>query len=185
MVRLIIKISGEESLGEKGAGISQQKIQSVVDMILPVYQAGHQLSIVFGAGNWIRGAQCDFLDRTIADEIGMYATIMNALAVSAILHEKSVVASVFTPSKLPNTLEWDYREVLCKFNENQIVFFAGGTGNPFFSTDSAAALRGIQTKSSLLIKATKYGGIFDKDPAKYTDAKVYAKLSFAEVLEKN
>ena len=186
--RLLVKISGE-SLSTRvqeneSFGIHASGIEHVVGLIQPLQQAGHTLGLVLGGGNFIRGQECAFIDRVIADQMGMLATVINALAISAALHHHGIDNAVMTPSKMPNTLEWDYNEALIRLDKGQILLFAGGTGNPFFSTDSAAALRGIQIKADVLIKATKHGGIYDVDPAHHANAKLLPYLSFEEVLKK-
>ena len=183
MQRLLIKISGE-SLSSHAVGIDAAGLQHVTNLILPLYQQGYSLGLVFGGGNFIRGAELASIDRVIADQMGMYATVINALAVSAELGKYEVDHCVITPSKLPNTLEWDYLEALSRMENGEVLLFAGGTGNPFFSTDSAAALRGIQIKANLLIKATKFDGIYDRDPAQFSDAQKLSKLNFDEVLKR-
>lgn len=180
--RILLKLSGE-SLGD--FAIEQQRLETFARYLATIYQTGVQLGVVIGGGNWLRGRETDFMDRVVADQLGMYATVMNALAVSSALRDRGVrvevmSAQLISPSAGCRT--FDFVEARQLMEQGVMLIFAGGTGNPFFSTDSAAALRAIQIRADMLLKATKYDGVYDKDPAKYEDAKRYDHITHQAVL---
>jgi len=184
--RILLKLSGEALQGEDALGIQPEKLAQVSAEIARVTQLGVQVALVIGAGNFVRGAGfCSTeLDRVTADQMGMLATIMNALALRDALDRKSVAVNVMSALAVPGLVDfYSRRDALHALQQGQVVIFAGGTGNPLVTTDSAAALRGIEIKADLLIKATKVDGVFAADPLKNPKAEYYATLTYDQVIE--
>ena len=181
--RALLKLSGESLCNQ--FGIDQTRTQSVVKLIQRFKSADWQLSIVIGGGNWIRGKQTEGIDRTIADQMGMLATVMNGQLLQSFLLNSGIPCKVFSSFKTLGVDTWDYHHANQCLDEGNILLFVGGTGNPYFSTDSCAALRAIQIKASVLLKATTVDGIYDKDPNVYAEAKRYDSLTFDEAIRQN
>ena len=180
--RILVKLSGE-ALGE--FAVEQDRLQIFAKNLLAIQQSGVELGVVIGGGNWLRGREADFMDRVVADQLGMYATIMNALAVSSAIRDlggRVEVMSAQFSSPSAGCIAFDFVRARELLQQGVMLIFAGGTGNPFFSTDSAAALRAIQIQADILLKATKHDGIYDKDPAKHNDAKLYKKISYQQLI---
>ncbi len=174
-------------MGDGQYGVSPQVINRIADEIAEVNRSGVQVGLVIGGGNIFRGAglAAEGLDRVQADHMGMLATVINALAMQDALERKNIHARVMSAIKINQICE-DYirRRAIRHLEKGRVVIFAAGTGNPFFTTDSAASLRAIEIGADLLIKATKVDGVYSADPLKVADAVLYSRLSYDEVLEK-
>ena len=182
--RILLKISGEALGGEKGSGFDEAAMDAICGGVKKAYDLGVQIGIVVGGGNFWRGRTSGRMERTLADKIGMLATVMNALAVSDKLAQLGVPSEVFSSIEMPKVAPvFDRRAALAAMEEGRVAVFGGGTGNPFFSTDTATALRAVEVSADVMFKATMVDGVYDKDPHKYTDAKKYDTLTFSKVLE--
>lgn len=185
--RVLLKISGEV-LGGKTGGLDYEAINNVASQIAEAANTGCELALVIGGGNIIRGvdAQNFGIARTTADYMGMLATIINSLALQAVLEDRyNLQTRVQSAIKVSSVAE-DFirRRAIRHLEKSRIVIFAAGTGNPYFSTDTAAVLRAIEIQANLMIKATKVDGVYDKDPKKYASAKRFENISYREVLDR-
>ena len=183
--RVLLKLSGEALAGEQGFGISPPVIEALVDEVRRVHDLGVALGLVIGGGNIVRGtrASAEGMDRVSADYMGMLATVINALAIQDSLERGGLETRVLTAIRMEQLAEpYIRRRALRHLEKGRIVIFAGGTGNPYFSTDTAAVLRGIEMNANVIIKATKVRGVFSADPAKDPDAEFLPELSFMEAL---
>ena len=184
--RVLIKLSGE-SLSTDGFGIKVSAIQGVVHDIKKTLQLGVQLAIVIGGGNIVRGGRANFQDqieRSTADTMGMLATMINALALSDILSYIGVKNEVLSSRGMDGVLQSSDPKLAKRYlNEGKVVIFAGGTGNPFVTTDTTATLRAIEIQADAILKVTTVDGVYDKDPNKYKDAVKFEILSFNEALK--
>lgn len=184
--RIVIKLSGEALAGEKGFGLDYTVIRAVCKSIKDASDLGVQIGIVVGGGNFWRGRSSGAMDRTRADHIGMLGTTMNALAVADVLEEMGVDVRVQTAIAMQQVAEPYIRNKAVRHLEKgRIVIFGCGTGNPFFSTDTASSLRAAEIEAEIIFKATMVDGVYDKDPHKFDDAVKYDRLSFSEVLSKD
>jgi len=186
--RVLLKISGEALLGDGGYGIDPVITASIAAQIKEVIDMGVEMAVVVGGGNFWRGtsASANGMDRNTADHIGMLATIMNALGLQNALEKIGVFTRVQTAISMQEVAEpFIRRRAVRHLEKKRVVIFAGGTGNPYFTTDTAAALRALEINAEIIFKATKVDGVYDKDPLKHKDAKKYDKLSYIEVLNKN
>lgn len=186
--RVLLKISGEALKGEREYGICPKTISSIASQILDIKNMGVELSLVVGGGNIFRGLKGinDGMDRSNADYIGMLATIMNALALQDALEAKGINTRVLSAIEIRSLSEFYIRRrAIRHLEKNRVVIFAAGTGNPYFTTDTAACLRAIETNSEIIIKATNVDGVYDVDPKTSATAKMYDKLTYIEVLNKN
>jgi uridylate kinase len=184
--RILLKLSGEALSGKKKQGLDFEVITSICTAIKRCVDAGVQVGIVVGGGNFWRGRASGNMDRTRADHIGMLATAMNALAVADCLEGLGAEVRVQTAISIPQIAEPYIRQRAVRhFLKERIVIFGCGTGNPFFSTDTAAVLRAAETGCDIVLKATMVDGVYDKDPKKHPDAKRFDSISFNEVLTKN
>lgn len=184
--RVLLKLSGEALGGQAGQGLDAQVLDDMAQAIKATADAGIALAIVLGGGNFWRGRSSGEMDRVIADNIGMLATTMNALAVSDALSRAGVDNVILSALSIPKIHEIFRKDrALAAWQEGKVVILAGGTGNPFFSTDSTAALRGAELEVDMILKATLVDGVYDKDPHKYSDAQLYKELSFSQVLDQN
>ncbi len=184
--RVLLKISGEGLAGADGFSINAQRLEETAQAIVDAVSNGIELGIVVGGGNFWRGRTSGEMTRQIADDIGMLATVMNALAVSDALQKKGALSVVLSSQIMPQLCQNYTREIAIDYlQKGYIVFFAGGTGSGFFSTDSAAALRALQIDADILLKSTMVDGVYDKDPKKHSDAIKFDKISFDEILAKN
>jgi uridylate kinase len=184
--RILLKLSGEALAGTKGFGVDPAMISRIADEIKEITLAGVQTGIVIGAGNIFRGAAAEDLDRTAADTIGMIATVINSLFLKQYLEKKGLSACVMSAIPIPKAAEYYVAETAIRHLEKgSVVIVAGGTGNPFFTTDTAAALRCAEIKAEVLLKATKVDGVYDSDPVKNPKAKKFKTISHAEALAKN
>ncbi len=185
--RVLLKLSGEALMGTSQFGINKKTIDSIVEEIKQVYDLGVGLAIVIGGGNIFRGVALGAtgLERATADYMGMIATIMNAIALQDAMRQAKVEAKVQSAIRIDQIVEPYMRQKAMKYlNEKKVVIFAAGTGNPFFTTDTAAALRGAEIGAELLIKATRVDGIYESDPEQNPSAKMYESISFDEVINK-
>lgn len=186
--RVLLKISGEALGGKAGFGLEKETLDYIAQEILAVHHLGVQVCAVVGGGNFIRGSAFSMkggIDRTVADHMGMMGTIMNGLALQAALEAAGLptrVQSALTVSEVAEP--FIRRRAVRHMEKNRVVVFAAGTGNPYFTTDTAAVLRALETDSQVVLKATKVDGVYDKDPRKHTDAVKYERLSFDEAINK-
>ena len=184
--RVLLKMSGESLLGEEGYGIGVNTLETVAKSVIELSNMPVQVALVIGGGNIFRGAglAASGMERVTADHIGMLATIMNALALQDTLESQGAFARVMSAIRI-NELCEDYlrRRAIRHLEKGRIVIFAAGTGNPFFTTDSAASLRAVEIGADLLIKATKVDGVYSADPMKNPDAERYSRLSYDQVLD--
>jgi uridylate kinase len=184
--RVLLKLSGEALMGDSAYGIDPAVIRRIAGEILELRKASVEVAIVIGGGNIFRGAGLSAagIDRVTADHMGMLATIMNALAMQDALEQLGLHVRVMSAIKINQICE-DYirRRAIRHLEKGRVIIFAAGTGNPFFTTDSAASLRAIEIAADLLIKATKVDGVYSDDPVKNKSAKRYAKLNYDEVIE--
>ena len=183
--RILLKISGESLMGESNYGLDISTAKFIAKEIKKIYKKNYQICLIIGGGNIYRGIKgaAEGIDRSTSDYMGMLATIMNALSMQSILETTKVPTRVQSAISMSQIAEpYIRRKAIRHLEKKRIVIFAAGTGNPFFSTDTAAALRASEMNCSMIIKATKVDGIYDKDPVKYKDAKFYKKISYSEVL---
>jgi uridylate kinase len=183
--RVLLKLSGEALAGDRGFGIEPSVVDRLTDEIKAVYEMGVSLGVVIGGGNIVRGTQASRqgMDRVQADYMGMLATVINALAVQDLLEAKGVDTRVMTAIRMEEIAEpYIRRRALRHIEKGRVVLFAGGTGNPYFSTDTAAVLRAIEIEAEVVIKATKVQGVFTADPAKDPTAEFIPSISFHEVM---
>ncbi|HEY8468819.1 MAG TPA: UMP kinase [Longimicrobiales bacterium] len=183
--RVLLKLSGEALAGELGFGISPRVVDRLTDEIREVHEMGIALGLVIGGGNIVRGTQASEqgMDRVSADYMGMLATVINALALQDMLERKGVDTRVMTAIRMEELAEpYIRRRALRHLEKGRVVIFAGGTGNPYFSTDTAAVLRAIEMGADVLIKATKVEGVYTADPAKDPEAEFIPHLSYSEVM---
>ena len=183
--RILLKISGESLMGESNYGLDISTAKFISKEIKKIYKENYQICLIIGGGNIYRGIKgaAEGIDRSTSDYMGMLATIMNALSMQSILETAKVPTRVQSAINMSQIAEpYIRRKAIRHLEKNRIVIFAAGTGNPFFSTDTAAALRASEMNCSMIIKATKVDGIYDKDPVKFEDAKFYEKISYTEFL---
>ncbi len=186
--RILLKISGEALIGKSDYGIDPDIMDNIAEQIKEVAELDIEIAVVVGGGNFWRGvsASAGGMDRTTADYIGMLATVMNAIGLQDALEKKDVMTRVQSSITMQEIAEpFIRRRALRHLEKKRVVIFAGGTGNPYFSTDTAAALRALEINAEILFKATKVDGVYDKDPKKHVDAKKYEELTFMEVLDKD
>lgn len=184
--RVLLKLSGEVLAGEKKHGFDFDVVNSVCGAVKDITDKGVEVGIVVGGGNFWRGRSSGEMDRTRADNIGMLATVMNSLALQESLIRLGVDARVLSAVQIPGVVETFVRDNADRYlNKGRVVIFAGGTGNPFFSTDSGAALRAAQIGADVLLKATNVDGVYDKDPNKFSDAVKFDEISHDALLEKH
>ena len=185
--RVMLKLSGEALAGPKGTGVHLETVSQICNQIKEVYDIGVQIGIVVGGGNFWRGVTASQMgmDRSTADYIGMMATIMNSVILQDILEKMGVITRVMTALEIKEVAEPDIRRrALRHLEKGIVVIFGGGTGNPFFSTDTAAALRAAEMGCDVILKATKVGGIYDADPMMKPDAVKFDRLTYLEVIQK-
>jgi len=183
--RVLLKVSGEALAGDRGFGIEPVVVDRLTDEIRSLVEMGVSLGIVIGGGNIVRGAMAskEGMDRVQADYMGMLSTIINALAVQDLLESKNVETRVMTAIRMEEIAEpYIRRRALRHMEKGRVVLFAGGTGSPYFSTDTAAVLRAIEMQSDVVIKATKVRGVYSDDPVTNPDAEFISDISFQEVV---
>ena len=183
--RILLKLSGEALMGDEDYGIDPKVIHRLAAEVMEAQQAGCEIALVVGGGNIFRGAglAAGGMDRVTGDHMGMLATVINALAMQDALEKLGGKARVMSAIKINDVCE-DYirRRAIRHLEKGRLVIFAAGTGNPFFTTDSGAALRAIEIGADLLLKATKVDGVYDKDPKKHSDAVRYDQLTYDQVI---
>ncbi|OQA55590.1 MAG: Uridylate kinase [Candidatus Omnitrophica bacterium ADurb.Bin277] len=184
--RICLKLSGEALEGAQGFGIDPGVVVSIAGQIKEVHDIGVDIMLVIGGGNFFRGVEGERngIDRATGDHIGMLATVMNALVLSNALEKINVQTRVQSALEIRSLCEpYIRRRALRHLDKGRVVIFAAGTGNPFFTTDTAAALRAIEMNAGAILKATKVDGVYDKDPKKHKDAKKYKSLSYLDVIK--
>jgi uridylate kinase len=186
--RVLLKISGEVLAGDQGYGIDPKVIDAVSTEIKDIHELGVEVAVVIGGGNIFRGlaASAGGMERSSADYMGMLATVLNALALQNALERKGVFTRVQSAIEMRQLAEsYIRRRAIRHLEKKRVVIFAGGTGNPYFSTDTAAALRAMEIGAQVILKGTKVDGIYDADPMKHPKAKRYDELTFFQVIEKD
>jgi len=186
--RVLLKISGEVLAGDQGYGIDPKVIDAVSSEIKDIHDLGVEVAVVIGGGNIFRGlaASAGGMERSSADYMGMLATVLNALALQNALERKGVFTRVQSAIEMRQLAEsYIRRRAIRHLEKKRVVIFAGGTGNPYFSTDTAAALRAMEIGAQVILKGTKVDGIYDADPMKHPKAKRYDELTFFQVIEKD
>ncbi len=184
---ILLKLSGEALQGEQGYGIDNDILNRIAREISEVSKLGVRISIVIGGGNIYRGvsAAAAGMDRTTADYMGMLATAINSIALQHFLEKHGLVTRVQSALELNRVAEpYIQRRALRHLEKGRVVIFAAGTGNPYFTTDTAASLRALEINADIILKATKVNGVYDKDPNKFKDAKMFKSLKYMQVLEK-
>ena len=185
--RILLKLSGEELMGSEGFGIDPKVLDRMALEIGQLVGIGVEVGLVIGGGNLFRGAALSAagMDRVTGDHMGMLATVMNGLAMRDALERSNISSTVMSSIAMNGvTDQYDRRKAMRALKSGDVVIFCAGTGNPFFTTDSAACLRGIEINADVVLKATKVEGVYDKDPMKHSDAVMYSHLTYDEVLDK-
>lgn len=185
--RVLLKLSGEALMGTDAYGINREVIGRVAREIKSVVEAGVQLGVVIGGGNIFRGVAGSEqgMERASADTMGMLATVINAIALQNALERENVAVRVLSAIRIDQVVEpYVRRRAIAHLERGRVVIFAAGTGNPFFTTDTAASLRGIEVGADVVLKATKVDGVYDRDPVRHPDAKRYDSITYGEVLTK-
>ncbi|MDD4318978.1 MAG: UMP kinase [Candidatus Peribacteraceae bacterium] len=186
--RMMLKLSGEVFAGERDYGISKPTLDDIAEQIIDVSKLGTEIVIVVGGGNiWrYRDTKDTDIERTVSDAMGMLATIMNSVALQSSLEAHGAETRVLSSIDIPQMAEpFIRRRAIRHLEKKRIIICAGGTGNPYFTTDSAAALRSLELSCNVLLKATNVDGVYDKDPRKHKDAKMYAEITYQEAIEKH
>lgn len=186
--RILLKLSGEVLAGGAGFGVDPSSVRGLAGEIAEVSRSGVQVGVVIGGGNFFRGVAeaAKHMDRVTADSMGMLATIINCLAMQDALEKEGIHTRVMTAIRMEQLAEpYIRRRAIRHLEKGRIVLYGGGTSNPFFSTDSAGALRALETGCEIFAKATGVDGVYDKDPRKHEDAQMYSEVSYSEVLSKN
>jgi uridylate kinase len=183
--RVLLKLSGEALMGDQGFGIDPLVVARIASEVKDIHDLGVQVAIVIGGGNIFRGikASAEGFDRVTADHMGMLATVINALAIQDALEKMDVYTRVLSAIEMRQVAEmYIRRRAIRHLEKRRVVIFAAGTGNPYFSTDTTAALRAMEIKAEVILKATKVDGIYDADPVKVANAKKYAEIAYMDVL---
>ncbi len=185
--RILLKLSGEALMGEKNYGVDSQVIETVASEIKEVHDLGIEVAVVIGGGNIFRGvsASARGMDRATADYVGMLATVINSLILQDALEKLGIFTRVMSAIEMKELAEpYIRRRAVRHLEKGRVVIFASGTGNPYFTTDTAASLRAMEIHADVLLKGTKVDGVYDKDPMKDSTAKRYDELTYIEVLKK-
>jgi len=185
--RIMLKLSGEALMGDQGFGISPDVLKFVAEEIRSIYDFGVQIAVVVGGGNIFRGVAASIygMDRASADNMGMLATVINSLALQDILEKRGIQTRVQTAISMHEIAEpFILRKAVRHLEKGRVVIFAAGTGNPYFTTDTAAVLRAQEIRAEIILKATKVDGLFDSDPEKNKDAKFIKAITYMKVLER-
>ena len=186
MRRILLKLSGEALAGDKKTGFDEETVRGVAMQVKELVDDGIQVGIVIGGGNFWRGRSSENIDRTKADQIGMLATIMNCIYVSEIFRSTGMMTNILTPFECGSFTKLFSKDRANKyFAKNMVVFFAGGTGHPYFSTDTGVVLRAIEVDADVILLAKAVDGVYDGDPHCNPNAKKYDEVSIDEVIEKN
>jgi uridylate kinase len=186
--RILLKLSGEALMGDAAYGIDTTTLERIASEVKEVHDLGVEVALVIGGGNIFRGlaASAHGMDRASADYMGMLATVMNSLAMQDALERAGCDTRVQSAIEISEVAEpYIRRRAMRHLEKKRVVIFAGGTGNPYFTTDTAASLRAMEIHADVLLKATKVDGVYDKDPRKHTDAKRFERLTYLEVLQRN
>jgi len=185
--RVLLKLSGESLSGNDANGINSERLEEYIKQIIEISRMGVGIGIVIGGGNIFRGlaGQDAGFDRVKGDYMGMLATVINGLALQSAFHKKNINARLFTSIRMEPVAEfWSRDNVINALNNNTICIFSGGTGNPFFTTDTTAALRAVEMGAEVLLKGTRVDGVYTADPEKHPEATRFSSVSFKEVLDK-
>ncbi len=186
MNRIMLKLSGEALAGDKKTGFDEETVRGVALQVKQLVDDGIQVGIVTGGGNFWRGRTSENIDRTKADQIGMLATVMNCIYVSEIFRSVGMKTSILTPFECgPFTKLFSKDRANKYFAQGQVVFFAGGTGHPYFSTDTGVVLRAIEVEAEVILLAKSIDGVYDDDPSRNPAAKKYAEVTIDEVIARN
>jgi uridylate kinase len=186
--RILLKLSGEVLAGEGSFGVDSTRVMALAEEIAEVARTGVQIGLVVGGGNFFRGvaAAARNMDRVSADHMGMLATVINALALQDALEKQGIPTRVMTAIEMHEVAEpYIRRRAIRHFEKGRIVIFAAGTSNPYFSTDTAATLRGLEIKAEVVAKATRVDGVYDKDPLTNSDAVRFSEIGYSDVLARN
>ncbi|MDZ4797965.1 MAG: UMP kinase [Bryobacteraceae bacterium] len=186
--RILLKLSGEVMAGPAGFGIDAEKIRALAEEVAEVARTGVQIGLVVGGGNFFRGiaAAARNMDRVTGDAMGMLATVINALALQDALEQQGIPTRCMTAIAMHQVAEpYIRRRAIRHFEKGRVVIFAAGTSNPYFSTDTAAALRALEIKADVLAKGTRVDGVYDRDPLKHSDAVQYTSIDYTEVLSRS
>ncbi len=186
--RILLKISGEVLAGDGSFGIDPERVKALAAEIAEVAQSGVQIGLVVGGGNFFRGvaAAAQKMDRVSADHMGMLATVINALALQDALEKAGAPTRVMTAIEMHSVAEpYIRRRAIRHLEKGRLVIFAAGTSNPYFSTDTAATLRGLEIHAEVVTKATRVDGVYDKDPLKHADAVRFSEIGYSDVLARN
>jgi len=182
--RVLLKISGEALMGTQGFGINPEVLNIVAQEIADAAALGVEVAVVVGGGNIFRGESAKGMDRATGDYVGMLATVMNAVSLQNAIEKKGVVTRVLSAIAMSQLAEpYIRRRAIRHLEKGRVVIFAAGTGNPYFTTDTAAALRAKEIEAEVVLKATKVDGVYDKDPKKFPDAKRYAQVTYLDALK--
>ncbi len=186
MRRIILKLSGEALAGDKKTGFDEETVKKVAVQVKELVDDGMQVGIVIGGGNFWRGRSSENIDRTKADQIGMLATVMNCIYVSEIFRSVGMMTNILTPFECGSFTKLFSKDRANKyFEKGMVVFFAGGTGSPYFSTDTPTILRALEVDADVVLLAKSIDGVYDSDPDKNPDAKKYDEVTIEEVISKN
>ena len=186
MKRIMLKLSGEALAGEKKTGFDEETVRGVALQVKQLVDDGIEVGIVIGGGNFWRGRSSESIDRTKADQIGMLATVMNCIYVSEIFRSVGMMTNILTPFACGSFTKLFSKDRANKyFAHGQVVFFAGGTGHPYFSTDTGVVLRAVEVEAEVILLAKAVDGVYDDDPRRNPDAKKYGEVTIEEVIEKN
>ena len=186
MKRILLKLSGEALAGEKKTGFDEETVRGVALQVKQLVDDGIQVGIVIGGGNFWRGRSSENIDRTKSDQIGMLATVMNCIYVSEIFRSIGMMTSILTPFECGSFTKLFSKDRANKyFAKNMVVFFAGGTGHPYFSTDTGVVLRAVEVDADVILLAKAVDGVYDDDPHSNPNARKYEEVSIHEVIEKN
>ncbi len=185
-MRILLKLSGEALAGEKKTGFDENTVRKVALQVKQLVDNGTQVGIVIGGGNFWRGRSSESIDRVKADQIGMLATIMNCIYVSEIFRSEGMMTNILTPFECGSFTKLFSKDRANKyFARNMVVFFAGGTGHPYFSTDTGVVLRAVEVEADYILLAKAIDGVYDSDPAKNPDAKRYDTITIDDVIKEN
>ena len=183
--KVLLKLSGEALAGDKKTGFDEETCINVANQVKELVDGGMEVNIVIGGGNFWRGRTSETIDRTKADQIGMLATVMNCIYVAEIFRHVGMAANVYTPFSCGTMTEMFEKSKVCEFTKTGgVAFLAGGTGHPYFSTDTATVLRAVELECDIIFVAKAIDGVYDKDPAKNPDAKKYDEVTLEEILDK-
>ena len=186
MKRIMLKLSGEALAGDKKQGFDEETVRGVALQVKQIVDEGTQVGIVIGGGNFWRGRSSESIDRTKADQIGMLATVMNCIYVSEVFRSVGMMTNILTPFEIGAFTKLFSKDRANKyFEKGQVVFFAGGTGHPYFSTDTGVVLRAIEVEADVILLAKAVDGVYDSDPKTNPDAKKFDEISIDEVIARN